>query len=330
MVPAGALAVGTPATIKEGRARREDIEHGVASYVERAAAIPRRAATHRLVLALVVSDDCRRGRARLRRAVVARCRCHRGAPGRGRQSSCGPRSATTSTRSPMPPSCDSDRWPWRIVEVDETVADTWREHATPVVHRRRSGDLSRRGWRSTPTPGVTVLRIEPGSTFGLGDHPTTMLSMRALRAALLRRAQPCSMWDAVRGVLAVGACVLRSVARDRDRHLAGVGADHARQRMRPTVLPIASTSRRRRWRRSMGSFDIVRRQHPRADVDRSRRRSPARRRTVGRADHQRIAGRPTRPRRGSARSRCGGHDRRDPRRLGRDHADRAGLGLQQR
>jgi carbonic anhydrase/acetyltransferase-like protein (isoleucine patch superfamily) len=36
IVPSGALAVGTPAVIKEGRARREDIEHGVATYVERA------------------------------------------------------------------------------------------------------------------------------------------------------------------------------------------------------------------------------------------------------------------------------------------------------
>lgn len=37
IVPSGALAVGTPAVIKEGRARREDIERGVAIYVERAA-----------------------------------------------------------------------------------------------------------------------------------------------------------------------------------------------------------------------------------------------------------------------------------------------------
>lgn len=37
VVPSGALAVGTPAVIKEGRARREDIERGVGTYVERAA-----------------------------------------------------------------------------------------------------------------------------------------------------------------------------------------------------------------------------------------------------------------------------------------------------
>ena len=36
IVPTGALAVGTPAVIKEGRARRDDIERGVATYVARA------------------------------------------------------------------------------------------------------------------------------------------------------------------------------------------------------------------------------------------------------------------------------------------------------
>jgi carbonic anhydrase/acetyltransferase-like protein (isoleucine patch superfamily) len=36
-VPAGALAVGSPATIKEGRARADDIAFAAASYVDRAA-----------------------------------------------------------------------------------------------------------------------------------------------------------------------------------------------------------------------------------------------------------------------------------------------------
>lgn len=35
-VPSGAIAVGTPAVIKEGRARREDIENGKDEYVKRA------------------------------------------------------------------------------------------------------------------------------------------------------------------------------------------------------------------------------------------------------------------------------------------------------
>jgi carbonic anhydrase/acetyltransferase-like protein (isoleucine patch superfamily) len=35
-VPSGALAVGTPATIKAGRARPEEVRHGVASYLHKA------------------------------------------------------------------------------------------------------------------------------------------------------------------------------------------------------------------------------------------------------------------------------------------------------
>jgi ribosomal protein L11 methyltransferase len=52
-----------------------------------------------------------------------------------------------------------------------------------------------------------VLRIEPGATFGLGDHPTTVLSMRALRRAL-RPGSTVLDVGCGSGVLAVGACVL--------------------------------------------------------------------------------------------------------------------------
>jgi ribosomal protein L11 methyltransferase len=97
-------------------------------------------------------------------------------------------------------------WTWRFAEVDESVADTWRRHAKPAWVEP---DLV-----ISPTwvpfdagSGVTVLRIEPGATFGLGDHPTTILSMQAVREAL----RPgCTVLDVGcgSGVLAVGACVL--------------------------------------------------------------------------------------------------------------------------
>jgi ribosomal protein L11 methyltransferase len=98
------------------------------------------------------------------------------------------------------------RWTWRFVEIDESVADTWRAHAIPVVI---AADLVIcPAWvEFDPDPGVTVLRIEPGSTFGLGDHPTTMLSMRALREALFDGASLLDV-GCGSGVLAVGACVL--------------------------------------------------------------------------------------------------------------------------
>lgn len=96
-------------------------------------------------------------------------------------------------------------WNWRFVEVDEAVADTWREHAEPVWI---DTDLVIcPAWVPFDTaPGVTVLRIEPGSTFGLGDHPTTMLSMRAVRAALRPGGSILDV-GCGSGVLAIGACV---------------------------------------------------------------------------------------------------------------------------
>jgi len=103
-----------------------------------------------------------------------------------------------------------ERWPWRFVEVDEAVADTWRAHAQAVwvdpdlviCPAWVPFDLDPSSELRT-----TVLRIEPGATFGLGDHPTTMLSMRAMRRAL-RAGSTVLDVGCGSGVLAVGACLL--------------------------------------------------------------------------------------------------------------------------
>lgn len=100
-----------------------------------------------------------------------------------------------------------EQWSWHFVEVDETVADTWRSHAQPawIVH-----DLVIcPAWIpfEAESAAVTVVRIEPGATFGLGDHPTTMLSMRAIRRSLSAGSTVLDV-GCGSGVLAVGACVL--------------------------------------------------------------------------------------------------------------------------
>lgn len=72
-------------------------------------------------------------------------------------------------------------WSVREQAVDARVADTWRQHATvTVVH-----DVSIvPAWLENAcdsTSGTAVL-IEPGGSFGIGDHPTT----RATLALALR------------------------------------------------------------------------------------------------------------------------------------------------
>lgn len=96
-------------------------------------------------------------------------------------------------------------WPWRFVEVDDAVADTWRQFAEPIWVQP---DLVvRPAWVPFDArAGVSVLHIEPGSTFGMGDHPTTILSLRALRRLVTPGSSVLDV-GCGSGVLAVGACV---------------------------------------------------------------------------------------------------------------------------
>lgn len=70
-------------------------------------------------------------------------------------------------------------WTWRSVDVDDGVVDTWREFAITVDVA--PGFEVRPAWvDGDVTEGAISISIEPGSTFGMGDHPTTILSLRGL------------------------------------------------------------------------------------------------------------------------------------------------------
>lgn len=93
------------------------------------------------------------------------------------------------------------------VEIPATVADTWRAHARPT-------EIDAGLWLSPawfdPTPAEGAVLVEPGGTFGLGDHPTTVLALRLALAG-------CTPGERVHdhgtgsGVLAVALSAWRAV-----------------------------------------------------------------------------------------------------------------------
>ena len=77
-----------------------------------------------------------------------------------------------------------ERWPSRVVDLVDDTADTWRDFARPMWV---DDDLVVvPAWQHHAfDDGVVAIAIEPGGAFGLGDHPTTLLSLRAARRDLV-------------------------------------------------------------------------------------------------------------------------------------------------
>lgn len=76
-----------------------------------------------------------------------------------------------------------ERWPTRLVDIVDGAADTWREFAGPMWID--DGLVVVPAWQQHEFDNdVVTILIEPGGAFGLGDHPTTLLSLRATRRHL--------------------------------------------------------------------------------------------------------------------------------------------------
>ena len=143
------------------------------------------------------------------------------------------------------------RWRWRTVELDAAVAESWRAHAVPSWV---DADLVVvPAWQDVPTPpAVLRVDIDPGAAFGLGDHPTTVLSLRLLREVQWPGASVLDVGLRQRRARHRRRAARRAVRRG-DRHLAG----RRRRRRMPTPVatasPASSPPAPRRWRRSTSS-----------------------------------------------------------------------------
>jgi ribosomal protein L11 methyltransferase len=106
-------------------------------------------------------------------------------------------------------------WSLRTALVDPTAAETWRAHVAPVPI---APDLIvRPAWLpALHAAGVTEVAIEPGATFGLGDHPTTRLCAAAVWRMRLAggRALDVGSGSGVLAILAVLAGADEAVAID--------------------------------------------------------------------------------------------------------------------
>lgn len=62
---------------------------------------------------------------------------------------------------------------WEFEEIDAGITETWRAHMAPFDVGEALTIVPRWTTGSVVEPGRIAVTIEPGSTFGMGDHPTT-------------------------------------------------------------------------------------------------------------------------------------------------------------
>lgn len=90
--------------------------------------------------------------------------------------------AVTSSRLGALP----DDWTLEWIDVPDQPSSAWRDYAAPIDVDGRL--VLRPAWLPEIADGRLDIAIEPGSSFGLGDHPTTRLTA----AAVLRLTSPGS------------------------------------------------------------------------------------------------------------------------------------------
>jgi ribosomal protein L11 methyltransferase len=99
---------------------------------------------------------------------------------------------------------------WRLIE-EENWASSWKKY----WHPQEVGDrfLINPAWLPAPTsPDRLVLRLDPGTAFGTGSHPTNQLCLESLEMRLLdpQKAEDIILADigCGSGILSIGALLL--------------------------------------------------------------------------------------------------------------------------
>ncbi len=145
-------------------------------------------------------------------------------------------------------------WSYRFEEMDDSVANRWRAFATPT-HISPSLVVCPTWATYEPSPGERVVSIEPGATFGMGDHPTTVLCLRAVERLVTSGSDILDV-GCGSGVLSVAALLLgagRAVAIDINPASVNVSLENAQRNGVVLGLSVSTTS----LADVIGDYDLV-------------------------------------------------------------------------
>ncbi|MGA2243657.1 MAG: 50S ribosomal protein L11 methyltransferase [Verrucomicrobiota bacterium] len=150
----------------------------------------------------------------------------------------------------------------------EDWAESWKRHFKPMVIRGKTGPAGRRsllvkpGWsRKKPAGNQAVVSLDPGLSFGTGQHPTTSFCLREI-VGFLKPGERRSMLDVGTGsgILAIAAAKLGYApveAFDFDPEAVRVAGENARKNRVAHRVLLTRGDVARLPRRPVRQFDLV-------------------------------------------------------------------------